>query len=249
MESQKFWSRVGQWFRKPESATPSTSFDALAGTAPDVPTGPAPMMPVTLTETSRASGLFRRSRSNLEIERLEARYVRVEGLMDAIERHMESQSDRSERIAGALDTLVTNLSGVPEAFRHQSDVLSKIRETMTAEQARAGRIEESLAQWPRLADAQRETMVTISRQLDEAREANTQTVSVVEECKSAFGSVEETAQASTKAIERYAGEATASAQRMALLLEEQARQFQIFAWAAIGLAGVAAVIAVIAMVR
>lgn len=274
METQTLWSRVGRWFKKPDtvglpvdSATHPTTLDSLGSplerTVPDRSPDSTALTPVTNPEKSRVPGLFRRSRSNRQgrlvdrnSERLEAQYAHVESLMDAIERHMESQADRSERIACSLDSLAQSLTGVPEAFRHQLEVLANIRETVTAEQDRAGRIEESLAQWPRVADAQRETMVSISRQLDEAREANAGTSSAIEECRHAFAKVEETTSASTKALERYTGETRTGTQRMAALLEEQAdlqaglaSRFQLFAWAAIGLAGVAAVIAVISLLR
>lgn len=274
MKTQTLWSRVGRWFKKTDevglpsdSATHPTSPDGLENrlesAVPDQPLDSTAMTPVTNPDPSKAPGLFRRSRSNQQtrlgdtnLERLEAQYARVETLMDAIERNMESQADRSERIACSLDSLAQSLTGVPEAFRHQLEVLANIRETVTVEQDRAGRIEESLAEWPRVADAQRETMVSISRQLDEAREANAGTNSAVEECRHAFAKVEETTDASTKALERYAEETRTGTDRMARLLEEQAdlqagfaRRFQLFAGAAIGLAGVAAVIAVISLLR
>ena len=267
METQTLWSRVGRWLKKTDkvgmpgdSATHPTSLDALADPlenedpgehAGDAGRSPAStgLTPIAKPERSRAPGLFRRSRPHADLERLEAQYGRVENLMDAIERHMESQADRSERIACSLDNLAQSLTGVPEAFRHQLEVLSNIRETVTAEQDRAGRIEESLAQWPRVADAQRETMVSISRQLDEAREANAGTTSAVEQCRHAFAKVEETTGASTKAMERFTGDARAGTERMVNLLEKQSGRFQLFAWAAISLAGVAAVIAVLSLLK
>lgn len=274
METRTLWSRVGRLFKKTgraglpadaagfrtDSDAHSASVDgpgdplehAVPGGSPDS----TDMTPVTNPESSKTTGLFRWSRSNRQsrasapdLERLEAQYAHVGNLMDAIERHMESQADRSERIACSLDSLAQSLTGIPEAFRHQSEVLSNIRESVTAEQARAGRIEESLAEWPRVADAQRETMVSISRQMDEAREANAATTSVVGECRDAFAKVEETTGASTRAIERYTGETREGTERMARLLEEQARRFQSFTWAAIGLAGVAAVIAVMSLLK
>ena len=267
METQKLWSRVGRWFRKADNVGPPThspesfeesspfptSLDALenqgGSVVADRSMDATAITAVAKPETSRGPGLFRRSRPNPDIQRLEAQYARVESLMDAIERHMESQAGRSERIAGSLDILAQSLTGAPEAFRHQLEVLTNIRETVTTEQARAGRIEESLAQWPRVADAQRETMVSISRQLDESREANAGTAAAVEGCRHAFVKVEETTVASTKALERYAGETRAGTERMAILLEEQAGRFQVFAWAAISLAGVAAVIALLAWLK
>ena len=267
MEMKKLWSRVGRWFKRPgaaglpaESVDRPTSLDTVR--MPSDGTGthqeaahPSPSPdsfnsgPVAIPKGSRSIGLFRRSKINPELERLEAQYARVGNLMDAIEGHMESQADRSERIACSLDSLAQSLTGVPEAFRNQLDVLSNIRESVSDEQARSRRIEESLSQWPRVADAQRETMVSISRQLDESREANAGTTSAVQQCRDAFVKVEETAGASTRALERYTGETRAAAERMAMLLEEQAGRFRLFAWAAIGLAAVAAVIAVISLLR
>ena len=251
MQTQKFWSRLGQWFRKTDDPTAPVGIDgptALPGhSGSDSPTDEPTVVASTSTEPPRTLTRFRRSRANHDIERLEAQYARVEHLMDLIEGHMESQSNRSERIACSLDRLAETLAGVPEAFRHQSETLSSISETVTSEQVRATRIEESLSQWPQVADAQRETMVSISRQLDESREVNSGVASAVQECRSAFAGLGETTKASTKAIERFAGDSTANHEQLARLLEKQAGRFQMFAWAAIGLAGVAALVAVIAL--
>lgn len=253
METQKFWSRIGHWFKKSDSPSSMAGFDgqsvALGETAGRVAEVEADIAVTATADPPKAPSLFRRSRTHQDLERLEAQYTRVGNLMDSIERHMESQADRSERIACSLDRLAQNLTGVPEAFRHQLEVLSSIRETVTTEQDRASRIEESLSQWPRVADAQRETMVSISRQLDESRESNTRMASTVEECSGTFARVGETAAASTKAIERFAGDAAANTERVARLLEVQAGQFRVFAWSAIGLAGVAALVAIISLLQ
>ncbi len=248
VESQRFWSRVGQWFKKSEQdSLPASSVLSSPGAGDPVMATSARAAIIERPGHTGPLGRFRRSGRGVELARLRAQYAHVENLMDAIQRHMESQADRSERIACSLDRLAQSLSGVPETFRHQLELLTTISETAVSEQARMNRMEESLAQWPEIADAQRETMVSISRQLDAAREMDERVTSTINECRVAFGHVEEATTTSTSAVERFAATASASNERIATLMHEQDKRFRSFSWSAMVLAGIATVIAVISL--
>ncbi len=110
---------------------------------------------------------------------------------------------------------------------------------MDADLLSAKRVEESLSQLPKLADAQRETMVSIGRQLNVSREAGERMVDTVRDVGQTVTKVGEATEASTRNIQEMRWDAAARDERVAVLLEEQTRRFAIFAWVAIGLAVVA----------
>ena len=254
MEQARFWSRVGLWFKKVGQSSrsgrdePYGDFTDEAGVAgPEVP--PDALDEAAPAELARSDSKLRPARPAPTMERLAEEYARVVKLMDAIETHMASQDARSERVASALEQLAGSIGDQPQATQKQLDVLNDIRETVAAEAEGTRRVEEELAQLPNIADAQREAMVSIERQLDHHRETSAHIGSAVGDVGQALSGLCEVTDASTKTLEHMRSDSAARDERLALLVEEHSRRFSAMAWWVIGLAGIVAVTGLIALFR
>ena len=106
-----------------------------------------------------------------EKDRMEEAYTRIIDLVASIREHLELQDKRAERMAPTLERLAEGLADIPSASKAQVDLLSRVGDLLESEVERTKNLEASLSQLPHIADAQRETMVSMGRQLDVLRES------------------------------------------------------------------------------
>ena len=251
MERTKFWSRVGHWFAGTGRATASASADqAGPAPAPEAPPARSSLPDPALITAEGGSGpisKLRASRSSSSLNRIEETYRELAQWMEKIERQLGAQTDHTGRITQLLDRLATGLANVPARTQQQAELLTAIREDASTQVACAKRVEESVSQLPQIADAQRETMVSIGRQLGLAREASDRMAATVAENHEVLGRLGEAMDASTKALQEMRWDVSARDAQISALLTEHTRRFTQFAWCAIGLAAVAATIACLAL--
>ena len=205
-----------------------------------------------MTSPSPTTGTFsllRRTKPNPQLERLEAEYAKVVNLIDAIQNHLASQAEQSRNIARSLERLAEGVSTLPDVSNRQLELLGSINESITADLDGKKRLEENLAQLPGLADAQREAMVSIDRQMDASRETHNRLAETLEGVGQSVARFGESSAGSSRVLELMRTDASAHAERVARLVEEQTRKFTIFAWSAIALASLAAVMGIVAFVR
>ncbi|MEK7757025.1 MAG: hypothetical protein AAB385_07420, partial [Planctomycetota bacterium] len=172
MEKATLWARVGQWLRPSPRPGDPDRFPQI-----DPPLGPiggGGMAPtdtgIIASDTSSPVPKFRLARTASAIDRLEEEYARVIKIVESVEKHLELQSERGESMAGSMNRLADSLEHLPETSKAQVELLSTMNHQMSVDGACVKRVEENLSQLPRLADAQRETMVSIGRQLDLSRQ-------------------------------------------------------------------------------
>ena len=253
MEKPTFWSRVGHWFKRSPrpvgygfQEAPAGALERTSNVNGDIRNAPNAS---TSTEGKGTISKFRFSRSGTNLERLDEEYARVVNLMEAIQTHLEMQAKRSDIMARSLDRLAEGLAQVPDASRKHLELLSTISEAVAAGAASAKRVEESLIQLPQLADAQRETMVSIGRQLDLSQQTSGRVADTMDESREAITKLSVATEASTRTLREMHQEAGVRDERAAFLLQEQTRRLVMFAWSAIGLAVVVAVVGLIALFR
>jgi len=251
VERTKFWSRVGHWFAGADRATASASADPASPVpnpegAPPTSSPPDPALIATEGGSGPISKL-RASRSSPSVNRLEETYRELAQWMEKIERHLGAQTDHTERIAQLLDRLATGLANVPARTQQQAELLTAIREDASIQVGCAKRVEESVSQLPQIADAQRETMVSIGRQLDLAREASERVAATIAENHEVLGKLGEATNASVKALQEMRWDVSARDAQISALLTEHTKRFTQFAFCAIGLAAIAATIACLAL--
>lgn len=243
MERTKLWTKVGNWF-KPDSGRDRES----AGNS-RISGSPIPGQQSSEISRSEGSSLFRRSRTNPQLERLEAEYTRVVDLIGSVQTHLGEQRERADRMAGSLDSLAESLTHFPDASRAQLDALAAIKDQLASDGAGLHRLEESIAQLPQIADAQRETMVTIARHLEESRETTAKVVGTLDGFRESMAQVGEATSATGRAIEKIRWDHAARDERLTAILQQQAKRLSTFATAAFVLAAVATVAVVVALFR
>lgn len=251
MEGTKIWSRVGRWLKRTDASPTRGGDDGGMASPPGATRGELVSTPPpgTASEEPAALSRFRLSRSGPPLERLEEEYKRVVKLIDTIQSHMSSQGERSEAMTRSLDRMAEHFAEMSGAARKQSEYLSEIAETSATEAACAKRVEDGLLQLPQLADAQRETMVSIGGQLDLSRQTIDRVAGSMDGFQQAVGNLAQVTEASTKKLQEMRWDTTAREERIAALLQEQNRRMTYFAVAAMALALVAAVMGVIALFR
>ncbi|MFQ5494574.1 MAG: hypothetical protein ACE5EX_04260 [Phycisphaerae bacterium] len=254
MNQVGFWSRVGHWFKgsgqpaAPTTDTRSTTSEGLASTGGDrESTGDVET--VLGPGAGKLDTKLRFSRSGPNLERLTEEYGRVVKLMDAIHNHMSVQDERTERMVRTLEELTQSTKHGPETSRQQLELLASIRDATATQAAGTHRLEEELSQLPKVADAQRETMVAIGRQLDTAKESTERVARVMGGVEKTVGTIGEVSESSVKTLERIQSDLSSREDRLVAQLEHQGRRLSLLAWTAVGLAGAMAVMGLIALLR
>src|SRR3990172_9250559 len=99
MERTGFWMRMGQWFRNVSGNADGP--DASDASAP-LPDGPSAVTEARSGEPGLLRPLARlRNHRGANLERLEQEYSRVVHLIEAVQQHLEHQSERSERMTAS----------------------------------------------------------------------------------------------------------------------------------------------------
>lgn len=250
MDRTRIWSRMGRWFKAAETPSDLTapSGDDGSGHGDSLPFASDLSSPETTIEPKTPSR-FRLSRTNAAIERLEKEYGRVVGLIESVQTHMERQGERSEVMAGALTRLAESLGHLPDASTSQLGMLSKISEQLDVDAACAIRIEEGLSQLPSLADAQREAMVAVARQVETSRESTERVADALDVCQQSMAQLGDATMATERAATQLYRDTSARDEKLASILQEQTRRLTLFAYAALTLAVVAVVVGVVALTR
>lgn len=243
MERSKFWSRVGHWLRAPDR----TGGDGMTGLS-ELETISKPRSQVLGDVEHAADGSsVSVAQREIEKERLEEAYSRIIDLIASIRQHLELQDQRAERMAPTVEKLAQGLANIPEAARMQAELLAGITRKLETGADQAKRIEGLLSQLPHIADAQRETMVSVARQLDTVVETGGKQSAALEECRSALSGLADLTSGSTAAITQMNAESTTRNEQLARLMITQTRRFTFFAIASMVLAAVAIVLGLLAL--
>lgn len=247
MEKPKIFSRLGHWLRGSERVNGETGVEDADPARQAESVEAAPL--TTGDPESAGTGRFRLSRPGATLERLEEEYRRIVKLFDSIQEHFASHAERSATMVQSVNRMVDGLGGVAELSRQQQLIVTQIQESTATSAASAKRVEEGLLQLPQLADAQRETMVSIGRQLDFSRQTMERVSGSMDGFQQAIRNLAAVTETSTKKLEEIRWDAGAREERVASLLERQNRLLTKFAWSALGVGGVAAVIALASLFR
>lgn len=249
MEKVSFWSRVGQWLRNMNGASsrPGGAEGVDGGRA----TSPIKGVGGDRGDTGRSGldGPFGRGARAVETDRAEREVVRADQLLESIRDLLERQDRRAEQAAVELSTAGEHVAGLSSAVREQANMLGEISLKLEAEATGRQTLAQGLAQLPRLADAQRETMVSIARQLEAGREAADRQSAVLGELRQALEVLGEATRASAAIVERLRAEAVERDRRADERLDLLIRRVSMLGAAATVLAAVGLVLGVVAVVR
>jgi chromosome segregation ATPase len=236
MASEGFWSRIGHWFRstnnEPTAVSRERSASAVAVAEPNSPESSETALGATLSETEStivpASSSSRPPRWNQMLERLEDGYTKVIDLVENIQTHMARQDQRTELMSHSLDKLAEHMSHLPAASESQAKALEALAVEIREDASRSRRVEDQLAQLPSLADAQRETMAAISRQMDAAAAGEAKMDETMTRVRHSLTELSDAAQASTATMHRIHEAQAAREDRTEELLRAQTWKFTWF---------------------
>lgn len=236
----------------PESETkPTLETEEHQASKPDQDDQPIPV-PIPeqiLAEETSPLSRFRLTRNTPNLERLEEDYERIVGLVDNIQAHLSAQEQRGESMVQSLERMAICLSDLPGLTRQQLDILTQLQEIAVTQSGSMKRLEGELMQLPRIADAQRETLVSIDHRLEESRKTDERVAASMEAFHGSVSLLSETSRATAHKMEQMREDATSREERLAKLLEEQTDRLTQFAFCAIALALIAIVVGLIAVFR
>ena len=258
VEKPTFWSRVGHWLRSSGeldgtvSRSESEQRRPAESTATEQSSSVSTETPVSgdgAKEGAASAMRLRTGRHGLDLARLEEQQARAAELMEAIRDHLASQNEQSKQIGVSLEELAKHVALLSDASGSQLDQFHRINEEVTVGGACAKRIEQSLSQLPQIADAQRETMVSIGRQLDVLRDTSSGVAKTLEGFGEAVSRLSEAGGASAEVLKSLRTDSAARGERIAALIEEQTKRLTVFASVAIAVAAIAAVLGLVALFR
>lgn len=250
-DKDKFWKRVGGWFKPTKADAFNESYISNAGvstfdTEPSESSDPVIQSSSDLTTPSMKSRL---GRSSAGLERIEQEYNRVVGLVESIQEHMGQNARSTDRMSQSIDRLAARLEHLPETSRSQLDVLESLREEVAAEAQRAIHVEQAVSQLPQLADAQREAMVSISRRMEESKDTDEQLTQTLSGVRQSVEQVGQATQTSANALSMMRSEESQRQDQIAKLLQQQTDRITWMASAAMGMAAIAAIFGLIALFK
>ncbi len=237
MEKTSLWTRVGGWL-KVGGRGDGTSEGVFGSTLPEVEGTIVP-------RSRKAAAGHEVSRR----ERLEEGFAKVVELVESIQGHMRTQDERTDKIVESLSHIAESLAMTPEHSRAQVESLEQIWQQMEGDAARARRLEENLSQLPGLADAQRETMVGVGRQMDELRVSGESNAAAVCSLGEAISGLDQSTADASDALREIQRESASREDRLTDLLRDQNRRLTLFAYSALGLAVIVSLASLAALLK
>ena len=237
VEKTTLWSRVGGWFRVGERGD-GASEGVLGSNLREVEG--------TIVPSSRKAAARHEISGR---ERLEEGFTKVVELVESIQGHMRTQDERTEKMVESLGDIAESLAKTPEHSRAQVESLEQMKQQMEGDAARARRLEENLAQLPGLADAQRETMIGVGRQMDELRISGESNATAVCSLGEAISGLDQSTATASDALREIQRESASREDRLTDLLRDQNRRLTLFAYSAFGLAVIVSLACLAALLK
>lgn len=237
MEKTSLWTRVGGWLRVGGRGD-GASEGVFGSTLPEVEG--------TIVPSSRKTAARHEVSGR---ERVEEGFAKVVDLVESIRGHMKTQDERTEKIVESLGYIAESLAKTPEHSRAQVESLEQIKQQMEGDAACARRLEENLAQLPGLADAQRETMVGVGRQMDELRLSGESNAAAVGSLGEAISGLDRSTAAASDALREIQNESASREDRLTDLLRDQNRRLTLFAYSALALAVIVSLASLVALLK
>jgi len=243
----KFWSRVGHWFGNPERPfgdDDTDSTDAYSSAAAPEEAGEHRDVGALAAQkqAQRDSGAAIVPPAP-DGDRMEQAYARIIDLVGSIQKHLELQDQRAQRMGPTLDRLAEGLTNIPKAAEKQLELLAKMTAQLEDDAERATRAEGLLSQLPHIADAQRETVVSMGRQLDVLQNSGAKNSAALDGLHQAVSVLTQATNGSTTALKQIHVDSAEQGEQLAQLMREHTRRLTLLAGVAIVLAVVAGLVA------
>lgn len=219
-ELKTWWQRLRDWRRGSDdsaSGLPAVGSDGLI------------VEPVS-TDTDapdKAAGLSRWAKRESALTQLQEGYERVNQLIADMQKHMAEQSQRTERMCGAIEQLARVMNDVPDVSREQARMLEAISGQLEAANGASRELAEAVGELPKVTRAQSEALTGIGRRLDMMNEQSVVGNQAMEKLNTALSSVGQAGQAQADLLRQLDARACEQNQRLNELLDSQRRRFTI----------------------
>ncbi len=195
----------------------------------------------------KGTGLSRWAKRESALSQLQEGYERVNQLMADMQKHMAAQSERTERICGAIEQLARTMEDAPELSRQQSRTLETIVGQLEAANSGSQQLAETIGEMPKAARAQSEALAGISRSIEMMNEQTVVGNRTMDKLQSTIASVGQTGQIQTELLKQLDARAGEQNQRLNEMLASQTRRFTVLLVIAIVLAVAAIVTSLLAI--
>ncbi len=248
MERPGLWSRLGLWFKGNHRPTNDgvSDISGLAGSLAVADVEPPAEAPNPDQTEERVTDSPRTARvpANAAAEPPDDGQVR---LIESLEDHFQRRDEQSKRIETALSELSQSVRHLPESSRSLLETLGEVSRCMADDAKRLNRWEQPLAQLPKLADAQREAMVSVARHLDQLRQSVENESRLLEELNETALGVGTSTRTAMTDLKRMHMDSTGLAERVLGRLESQTKRLTLFAIAVMAMTLAAVVISLVAL--
>ena len=175
--------------------------------------------------------------------------ARLSQALERMKSDMDKQAARDEAILGSLDRVNETLAGNSKTFQAQSNLLTSIRDAASDEFQSRKRLADDLAQLPKMADLQRETMVSISRQLELIRETTGRVSDVLSEFHTTSANLAAEIKESTKAVAQLVLDMKERDERWDRLIKDQGNKVKLVVGLGLSFLGIMALSGIIGLFR
>jgi len=160
---------------------------------------------------------------------------------------LERQSNQGQRVEALLERSVHSVDDVRESLSSLGETLSVVRQHLADDAVAQRKLHEVIAQIPRVADAQREAMVTLTRQHERLHEQSEQQYRALGSLNDAIARQQTTIEGILALLREGHQVAELRADRTARLMEKQTGRMTVFGVWIVVLAFSALVLGVIAV--
>ncbi len=243
-----WWTRFVERLRgappqRPRLDLPEVGEDGLLMDGVEYPGGPDGESPAD----KPVGALSRWTKRDQTLAKLQEGYERVTQVVEAVQKHLCEQGERTERICTALEHLARSLDHIPDSSRRQVETLQAIAGHLETTNNRTQKMAESIEEFPRVARLQSETLSGIKHQLDLTGEQNLLTSQTMDRLGTAITSLGDFNTAQTQVLRDMNSSAAQHSELLTKLIARQSRRFLMLFIVTVVLAGAAVAAAVVAI--
>ncbi|MBI1372908.1 MAG: hypothetical protein GC159_09125 [Phycisphaera sp.] len=179
------------------------------------------------------------SRREQTIQNLQRGYEEVVELMKTVRGHMESQSDRADRLLTLMQRLPEALEALPETNRNQARMLELINSHLDQQTHQAQRLNEVIGTLANSTEQNNQVMGVMQQQMDATRETDMKMLESYARMSDTLTGLHDSAKANVSALQTVSQHTRETDEKMEALLRRNARQMMVLTSVSWGLAAIA----------
>ncbi len=184
-----------------------------------------------------------------KLEKLQDGYLQVIELVETIRKHQDRQDERAVEFSTSLSKMANTLAEIEKGNHQQVDQLGNIADELKAGNKRGDHWQEVLAEFPKTAQAQREALMGVTRQMEAVGDRDDKMTGSLDSLRDAVTALGDATTASSVAVKNLQMTAIEDSERTADLLVSQNKRFTMLFALTVTLTLVALITGVLAYTR